>query len=328
MTLSSQPFYRISGTVSGYSQNQGVNLQITNAAGQPIQAGVQFDLARGVFRAQWLPAGRYTLTAHAQDPATQQDYFASQEVNLTSDLAGTVHLALVPNISIPVNFQIETTRNDSSAEPAQTFISRGPNGMQRLRQVAAQVLLKPHNQSVWQQQHASEPAGEEENAAVVRNVPPGLYSVEVQPSGPYYAQSVRSGSLNLLEQNLSVAAGASLPVIEVVLRDDFATLDGSVSSIGRDDSAATVLAIPEGAMQQVRMIGLMSVPTADPNRPAAGFSMPQLPPGNYKVLAVDTAEFEYANPEVLQKYLSKAREVSLLPNQQAEIKLELVHIGH
>jgi hypothetical protein len=55
--------------------------------------------------------------------------------------------------------------------------------------------------------------------------------------------------------------------------------------------------------------------------------MPQLPPGNYKVLAVDTPEFEYANPDVLQKYLSKAREISLAPNQRAKVELELVHIG-
>jgi hypothetical protein len=55
--------------------------------------------------------------------------------------------------------------------------------------------------------------------------------------------------------------------------------------------------------------------------------MPQLPPGNYKVLAVDSPEFEYGNPEVLQKYLSRAREVHLSPNQNAELKLELVHIG-
>jgi hypothetical protein len=137
---------------------------------------------------------------------------------------------------------------------------------------------------------------------------------------------VRSGAVNLLEQNLTVSAGASLPAIEVVLRDDFATLEGSVSSDGRDDSA-TILFIPEGASQQVRAIGLQLSHKADPNRPAAVFTMPQLPPGNYKVLAVDAPEFEYGNPEVLQKHISKAREVYLLPNQRAEVKLELVHIG-
>jgi hypothetical protein len=326
LTLSSQPFYRISGTVSGYLQNQGINLQITNAAGQPMNADFQLDPVRGVFRTQWLPAGPCTLTAHMQDPATQQEYLASQDLNLTSDLAG-VHLALVPNASIPVKFQLEITRSDSQREPVGNFFFGGPGGMQKLRQAQAQLLLRSHNQPLSQQQRASEPVGEEGNAAVVRNVPPGVYSVEVQPFGPYYAQSVRSGPLNLLEQNLTVVPGASLQPIEVLLRDDFATLDGSVSSDSRDDPAA-VLIIPEGTQQPVRMIGLMrSGPTIDSNRPAAEFTMPQLPPGNYKVLAVDTTDFEYANPAVLQKYLSKAKEISLAPNQQAKVKLELVHIG-
>jgi hypothetical protein len=206
-----------------------------------------------------------------------------------------------------------------------TFLSGGSNRMRQQRQAPAQVLLSLRNQPASQQQRSSEPASDEENAAVVHNVPPGVYSVEVQPFGPYYAESVRSGALNLLEQNLTVSAGASLPPIEVVLRDDFATLECSVTSNGRDDSA-TVLFIPEGASQQVRTIRSTLSHIADANRPAAVFST-QLAPGNYKVVAVDAPEFEYGNPEVLQKYLSKAREVYLLPNQKAEVKLELVHIG-
>jgi hypothetical protein len=324
LSLSSQPFYRISGTVSGFLQNQGIDVQVINAAGQPAGIFVRFDPARGVFRSQWVPAGTYTLAAHMQDPSTQQEYSASQDVHLASDLAGGVHLALVPSTSISVNFRFEPSRNDSPITQTHTFFSGGSNRTQQ-RQAPAQVLLSPRNQPASQQQRSSEPAGDEENAAVVRNVPSGVYSVEVQPFGPYYAQSVRSGAVNLLEQNLTVSAGASLPPIEVVLRDDFANLECKVASNGRDDFA-TILFIPEGASQQVRAIGLALSPTADPNRPAAAFST-QLAPSNYKVLAVDSPEFEYTNPEVLQKYLSKAREVYLSPNQKAEVKLELVHIG-
>jgi hypothetical protein len=325
LSLSSQPFYRISGTVSGYLENQGINLEIINAAGQPANILVRFDPARGVFRSQWVPAGTYTLAARMQDPATQQEYSASQDVHLASDLSGGVHLALVPSTSISVNFRLEQSHNDSTVTQMHTFFSNGSNRMQQQRQAPAQILLSPSNQPA-SQQHASEPAGDEEDASVIRNVPPGVYSVEVRPFGPYYAQSVRSGALNLFEQNLTVSAGASLPPIEVVLRDDFANLECSVASNGRDDSA-TILFIPEGPSRQVRAIALSLSPTADPNRPAAAFMMPQLPPGNYKVLAVDAPEFEYGNPEVLQKYLSRAREGHLSPNQNAELKLELVHIG-
>jgi hypothetical protein len=41
-------------------------------------------------------------------------------------------------------------------------------------------------------------------------------------------------------------------------------------------------------------------------------------------------EFEYDNPEAMRKYLSKAQEVSLAPNQKAKVDLEVVRIeeGH
>jgi hypothetical protein len=61
---------------------------------------------------------------------------------------------------------------------------------------------------------------------------------------------------------------------------------------------------------------------------APSFQIPQLAPGEYKILAVDNPdELEYGNPEVLHRYLSKARDVSLVPNQKTKVELEVVHLG-
>lgn len=322
LSLSSQPFYRIAGTVTGHLQNRGINLQIMNAAGQPIPAGLEFDPTRGTFRTQWLPAGPCTLTAQMQDPETQQEYLASQTLNLNSDISG-VHLALLPNVNIPVSFRLETDHDESSSA-AQDFVVFGPRGGRRTVHRApepARVILTPQDQAISPAQRSSQfsPTGEE--ALVVPNVPPGVYSVEVQPTGgAYYAQSVRSGSLNLLEQNLTIAPGAAVQPIEVVLRDDFATLEGRITLGQPGDGFASVMIIPESAPQHTRNVVLY--------RPADSFQIPQLPPGNYRVLAVDNAaEFEYVNPDVLQKYAGKAQEIRLAPSQKAKVDLELVHVG-
>ena len=326
LTLSSQPFYRISGTVSGNLPDRGISLQIVDAAGQPISSGFQFDPSRGTFRTQWLPAGQCTLTAQMHDPATQQSYFASQSVNLTSDLTG-VHLVLLPNASIPVTFHMETTQNASPSEQTVLFTSGSDRSRREQARIPANLVLTSQSQPLMRRQYYSELAPGDESSFVVRNIPPGVYFVEVQHHGPYYAQSVRSGTLNLLEQPLTVAPGAALQPIEVVLRDDFATLEGNVFFEG-DDIPAQLIAIPEDAPQQVRPFNLgQLVPTPGQARPSTRFEMPQLRPGNYKLLAVDDPSFEYADPEVLQKYVSKAQEAFLAPGQRTKVSLDLVHIG-
>jgi len=329
--LRSQIFHRISGTVSGYPQGTpGINLQVADAAGQQMQAGFRFDPAGGTFRTLWLPAGTYTLTAEMRNPENGQVYFAAQNLSLTSDVGG-VHLQLAPGLTIPVTFRVERTRSDSPAAETQSFFVFGGGRGARRRQVQmnvpARVALIPQGGAVSQQQRFAQP-GQREDSLEIAEVPPGIYAVQVFPNGPYYVQSARSGSLNLMEQDLTVAPGSSVDPIEIVLRDDFASLEGSIT-LGAENDSATVIAIPEGGQPQMLGVGL-SHPTSsgDASHAAAMFAMGQLAPGNYKILAVDRPDdFEYGNPEVLRKYLSKAREISLVANQRAKIELELVRIG-
>jgi hypothetical protein len=329
--LRSQLFHRISGTVSGYPRGTaGINLQVTDAAGQQMQAGLRFDQAGGTFRTLWLPAATYTLTAEMRNPESGQVYFAAQNLNLTSDIAD-VHLQLAPGLNIPVRFQVERTRSDTPATQTQTFFVGGGGRGARRGQVQvnapARVVLIPEGAAPSPPQRFAQP-GQGEDSLEIAEVPPGIYAVQVFPNGLYYVQSARSGSLNLLEQNLTVAPGSSVDPIEIVLRDDFARLEGSVT-LGAENDSATVIAIPEGGQPQMRGVDLSRpTPSVDTSHAAAVFEMGQLAPGNYKILAVDRPDgFEYGNPDVLRKYLSKAREISLVANQRAKIELEVVHIG-
>ncbi len=323
LTLSAHPFYRISGTVGGYTQDRSINFEITNAAGQPMPAGFNFDPARGTFQTQWLPAGTYAITALAQDPQNQQEYSAAQSVNLTSDI-NSVRLMLLPNVNVPVHCQVELTRKDAQPLPTMTFFSRRGNGAQKLHEsIPAQVTFIPQDQFRPPQQRVLQPMPDD--TVVVPNVPPGTFKVEIIPNGSYYVESARYGSVNLLEQNLTIAPGGGVQAIEIVLRDDFATLVGSVAVAGEDDTA-TILAIPEDSRKQTRTAIAGRGPGMDARRGI--FQLSQLPPGAYKVLAVSGGgDFEYTNPELLGKYLAASRSVTLAANQTAKVELELVHIG-
>ena len=323
LTLTSQPFYRISGTISGYSPEVGISLQIVSASGQEIGAGLDMDEARGTFRSSWFPGGVCTLTAQAQNPKTNQQYFASQSLNVTSELSG-VHLALVPGAVIPVSARVESTRNDTPGDgrPPQMFFSSSGRRQVHQQDSPAGAALRPQGRLFSQQQQYTQSTTEEDPNPPIRNVPPGVYSVEIQPNGPYYVQSARSGSIDLLEQNLTVGPGASNQAIEIVLRDDFASLEGSLTFDAQGE-AATILIIPANApmnaQQPRRDVSVMGG--------SRSFQIPQLAPGEYKVLAVYNPEdLEYDNPEAMRKYLSKARDVLLAPNQKAKVELEVVRI--
>jgi hypothetical protein len=152
----------------------------------------------------------------------------------------------------------------------------------------------------------------------LQNIAPGIYGVEVNPNGLFYVQSVASGAANLLDSDLSVPAGASPQPIEITLRDDAASLVGKVS-LDNSPLNATILAFSEHA----------SVPPILQSTDSSGaFQLPFIPPGEYKILAVDhPEELEYRNPEVMRKYLLRTQEVTLFPGQTAKIELELVKVG-
>lgn len=324
LSLSSQPFYRISGTVSGYGPEQSVSFEMFSASGQPIGAGIELDEARGTFRSSWVPAGVCTVIAGSQDPKTNQPRFATQRLNITSDVGG-VHLALLPSALIPLNIRVEATRSDTPTDGRNmsTFFG-GFNQIHQQSSPARVVLTPQEHVFAYRQQQYSESFADNDPTPAIRNIPAGVYSVEVAPNGPYYVQSVRSGSADLFEQSLTVTPGGSNQPIEIVLRDDFATLDGSLTSDAESASATIIMfssnSSAESPQQRRNIVGVFT------NK--APFHIPQVAPGEYKILAVDNPdELEYGNPEIVRKYLSKARDVSLVPNQIAKVELEVVHVG-
>jgi hypothetical protein len=152
---------------------------------------------------------------------------------------------------------------------------------------------------------------------VLRDLEPGKYSAEISSSyGGWYVASAVSGGTDLLSDDLTVLPGAPLQPIEVVLRNDGATLTGTVSSDGQDASAA-VLLLPRHGQPKVGF-------THQGNE----FQFTELAPGDYEIVALDRMDgVEYANPDSLKAYLVQASHVALLSNGKSSVTLELIHVG-
>ena len=326
--LASQRFHTISGTVSGYlTGHQGLNLEATNPAGRQINASSNFDAERGTFRTQWLPAGRYTLSAETRDNEGHGSY-ATLDVNLTSDVTG-IHLQLMPGATIPVTFRVEKTRSDSdTAEAAFRQLFTRRNGVERHGYEPARVVLTPLDNSSGkgQRQFSSQLAEGENGGIEIPGLPPGAYSVQVHANGPYYIASAHCGPVNVLGQSLTIAAGASVQPIEIVLRDDYGNLLGSVKLPATADSAM-VFAVSEAGDRPVQ-----NTTASQPPMPSRGGQLEssfalQLAPGTYRVFAVRNAdEFEYGDPDLLRKYADSGQQVTIAPNQQTKIELDVVNV--
>lgn len=312
LSLKREPFVQLSGTVSGYSHEQHVILSLQDSMGQPLPQQIAFDASTGSFQTKWIPRGTYTLMAqtYSQESfdASRPLFFASQHVTATTNTSG-IHLALQQTADIPVEFRDFPAATHEN-EPA-------PNLM---------LFLLAKGQSLSGRSHFATPVAPPSDASaaspsmVIAGVEPGICDVKalVYRGGSYYLESVSWGSTDLLHDPLVIASSGAVPPIAVVIREGAATLSGTVVSGGQPASAIVVIFPPDqrNPPQFVRAA------------PDGEFTLPNLAPGTYRVLALnDLGSLDLANRSILNDISSKAREVTLAPRQNSSIRLELTEVG-
>jgi hypothetical protein len=294
--------YQVSGTIVGYSRDAGLNIGFLNNDGEgfPVRVNDQ----SGAFVVPAVPAGSYVVRVFAQGKDGPQA-FGSLPVNVKSDLAG-VHVMFGPAITVPVAVRFELTRQ---AYPRSYPEERQPVNIQ-LIPTGAKFSI----QRGW----ASMQGPPENQSFAIRNLERGSYRAEITSSGPWYVESARYGETNLLTQDLAVGSAGAVQLIEIVLRDDFATLDGTVSSDGHP-AQGIVLLIPE-----FNRGGAVTILIGQKGQ----FQRGDLPPGEYKVFAFDRADgLEFSNSQAMRKYAPGEQLVRLAPNGRASVSLELQKRG-
>ena len=154
---------------------------------------------------------------------------------------------------------------------------------------------------------------------------PGRYRVTASSSGSGYVAAVTSGGRDLLREPLVVGAGASIPPLEIVMRDDGAEVDGTIEL----PDSSTGSAEPGPAN---RIVYLLSLDRPSDQRrlavaaPSGAFSLPQIPPGSYQVLAFDRqrAELDSQNDELLKRYESKIQVIRVVAEQKLNMRVPLI----
>jgi hypothetical protein len=178
----------------------------------------------------------------------------------------------------------------------------------------------------------SPPKSPEDNSLVIENVLPGRYLVNAFTSRGYVSTIVCGGT-DLLRQPLVVGMSTSLAPIEVTVRDDGAEVEGTIeleSTLQNGRARQHPSGIPGGVAYFVPIDRLASRSFVAWPSPDGAYSLSQLPPGNYRVLALDhqQPELESANKEVLARYQaqypSKLQTLTLVAGQKARLRLSLI----
>jgi hypothetical protein len=151
----------------------------------------------------------------------------------------------------------------------------------------------------------------------VHNVPQGKYVVRVRPTFGGYVQSIRSGTHDLLREELVVPEDAQVSTIEITLRDDGGSLQVRVHTDTPNHDVMVVTLPLFGVAPEPQMMGV-----------SAGldhFQTAALAPGSYKLFAFDASiGVSNGNLEPLDKYAAQGTTVTVSANSKSEVMLDVI----
>jgi hypothetical protein len=313
-SLSLGPAFKLAGSVATSGEWMQVNTPVlVDDMERPLLTAEQFDAQSGSFEFRAVPAGTYRLRCSGLDPERHYEY--SERSVTVSQTVTNLKLVLKHWPRIPVEFHTELTQPRTSG-PCPYNVGGENHQADCADMPAAFVELIPTGRSQNRFSLEWRPA-KDSSGFGISGVPPGKYVVHSWPAVSGYVQSLRSGHLDLLREELVVPEDGSVSPIQVVVRDDPATLEVLVhgAAIGQ---RALVVVIPDARFS--KSLGSWTN--------MAKTDLGSLPPGDYRVLAFDSMHgMDYTDPEAIAPYLDKAASVRVSANQSASVAVDLIRTG-
>jgi len=266
-----------------------------------------------------LPNGTYMIEASSTGPAAAT---GAANITIANGPVFGPAIALTANPRIEVNIRTQISRQD---------------GSQGMSAPTAQVMLQSAEEYSSERGVGNLYQSQNSNPLTLDGVKPGRYWVQLQSSwSNMYAASVTSGLTDLLRAPLVVPVGASVPPIEITLRDDSGEIEVTVEGAPEDPRGVTGSVSYSGPMpgQAFGMMGgifVYGLPVGEGGtvkwfngRSNGKYILQQAPPGDYRVMAFDSSqEFEWRNLAALQKYDSKGQVVHVTAGKTTQVTLRL-----
>jgi len=267
-----------------------------------------YNAADGTFELRNVSSGAYTLTVTLPNPAQsrpadlanmspadQRAYFDAQNansalaprafaaVNVRNADVDSIQLRVAPAGNMTGRFRFD--QDPSVPSPGSAFL--------RIQLRSADGSITSSSTGIVAQSRTTGSDG----TFRVDNVPQGDYRVTLVglPEG-YYLKEVRFGDADVASGSFRYA-GTDARTLDVVLRPGTGKVDGSaMNSQGQPAAGARVVLIPERNRERSE---LFRPATADPS---GRFTMTNVAPGDYKLVAWESIEpFAFYDPELLKQ---------------------------
>jgi hypothetical protein len=328
MSTRLEKLYPVSGVVNGLPENTWPNFTVRTAGGLELNPALQQNPQTGEFR-MLLPSGSFELRALAYVPpvvdssgarvvrdAVQLN--AQQTVTIAQGPVDGVRVTLQPMATVPIEVTEETIAKSQAGAPSPG--SADPVQMNfTLLQADADAALAAYSAERVDDRTNPTQRPRVSGPLLIRNVLPGQYFLQAQGPPPWYLASAFCGGTDLTREDIAITGGAAGCTMRVVLRDDAASLNISVSDAREGIAAAPAFIYVVPLNNLTRDVQMFST------GPDGKASLDALAPGQYLLLASrQAAQLAFRNAERLRRYEAEGRRIDLSPGSKAEVQLDVI----
>lgn len=313
ISLVRQPFFSVTAVVRTSDPGQFVGFTILDGGGRQTRLIASYDRRTQTVTAS-VPNGTWALDAHSVSRDTalwgRSDFqVASAPVSLA--------ISLLPIPHIPVNIHRDFTASAVASPPPPTS---GP-GMNLFLSSADDFSMFPYGGGL---------SSDNNEDWELRVTEPGRYWVQAEPFPPAYISSITSGGVDLAANPLIIVPGSTPTPIDITLRNDGATITGDIPSQSQTLSGGVSAGVQQPQVW-IYAIPLFPTPSTIPTgflHPDGQFTIPNLAPGSYQVIACDAQQdIDFHSPGGLAAWAGKGQTVTVDPGGTAHVDLTVVSTG-
>jgi len=292
LIVTMEPGYRVRGVIGGFVPNRAADIELLRGKDDFAAGRVSLNVATAQFEIHDVTPGSYLLRI------TQGSGEQRTRAVLPVQIADADVTGLRPELAPGVDVIFQLHGDSDGQNPGLAIEGGEDNGLDQSEAAGHRAALGPR--AMVELRAEDDPKNDTFNGQPddqgmmhVKSVLQGRYSIVVRPFGGY-ASSIVCGTRDLTEsEELEVSDGVAPGLVEVTIRSDGGTVEGTVTTGDKPAAGAAVILVSASVASSV----MGPVNSDEQGR----FTIAQVPPGTYTAWAWHTdAEVEYRNQEALQ----------------------------